>query len=44
MERCRFLRTDDSCRWCELGYMVHIKNGQCTACDGQFREENDEKV
>lgn len=33
--KCKHLRTDDGCKWCDLGYML-----QCDRC--RERKGNDE--
>lgn len=37
--RCKHLRTDEGCRWCDLGYML-----QCDRCRyiGNDDEDDDE--
>jgi hypothetical protein len=35
-KRCKHLRTDDGCKWCDLGYML-----QCDRC--RERKGNEEE-
>lgn len=34
--KCKHLRTDDGCRWCDLGYML-----QCDRCREKKGNEDD---